>query len=288
MDQDQQFNDGGYIKEDRFKSLVRKYSDYSPEDLSGIIMRYINYEPEAVKAALYVAVEKGFISYDRRELLWKQMASNFDSLNRPVKNYSWEKSNAFIEYFSNNTDEQIYDIIDDRDEKATDVFHAILSIALERELISEDDFNTYYANAKSGTGTGMFDKIIRISQPDAELISDKELDKQRGNFWKCPQCNELVGMEFGACWNCLTEMPEVVEHPDRREVGNEIKPKGTWHPVKSGLYLILAGLMIVVHDQIRHYHHSFHIISYIFGGFFALMGIGFIVFGLFFYSDSKD
>jgi hypothetical protein len=284
MDQDQ-FGDN--IRQDLFKSFVQKYSGYSPEELSGIIMKYINYEPEPVKAALYVAVEKGFISYDRRELLWKQMAANLEALNKPIKNYRWENNNAFIEYFSNLTDEQIYDIIDDRDEKATDVFHAILSIALARELISEDDFNTYYANAKSGRAAGMFDKIIRISQPDTEVLSDEELDEQRGNFWKCPKCNELVGMEFGVCWNCQTEMPEVVEHPDRKEVGNEIKQKSTWHPVKSGLYLILGGLIIVVHDQIRH-HHSFHILSYIFGGFFALMGIGFIVFGLFFYSDSKD
>ena len=58
-----------YSDPEEVKDFIHKFSDKSALELSAIITRYISYRPEAVEAALFLSVEKGFLSYDTKELL---------------------------------------------------------------------------------------------------------------------------------------------------------------------------------------------------------------------------
>lgn len=299
MDPDQIFIDDRYHHEEVVKSLVQKFADYSGADLSAIITRYISYEPESVRAALYLLVEKGLISYDFRELLWQQIDSNFKAHNRHIKSYGWEKNNAFIKYVAAYTDDQIYDIIEKPDDIVIDVFFAVLTVAKERALISEEDFRIYRQDAKLGIvtehvpGIEEIDSVRQADDPENMFDSEEELEAEKAKFWKCPKCNQLVGMEFGACWNCEAEAPSVVEHPDREDIIKDHKEtlENTMksNPIRSGFIVILLGLGAAAYEQHRHYYSSFanhtRFIGVIFGLSMALMGLFIVVVG--FYLKSK-
>lgn len=105
-------------------------------------------------------------------------------------------------------------------------------------------------------------------------------------------------MEFGVCWNCEAEIPEVVEHPDTEEIIKEVELSKTFSPVKTGFYLIVAGILMALLDQwwvYSYYHkHSFffgngiQIGGIIFGGIIALIGVFFIGYSLLHRSEFKE
>ena len=48
----------------------------------------------------------------------------------------------------------------------------------------------------------------RHSERARDIIDDYEASQRRpAADWQCRQCNEAVGREFGACWNCGTTKP---------------------------------------------------------------------------------
>jgi hypothetical protein len=279
------------------KSFIRRLSDYSTSDLSDIIIKYISYEPETVSAALFVSVEKGIISYDLKEELWRQIESNFQTSKRNIKTYSWEKTNAFIKYVASYTDEEIYNILENPDDIVIDVYFAVLLTAKERELISEEDYQLHYVNAKLGMRTDAeirsdeIEDFFGYDEPD-EPISDVEINAAKEKFWKCPQCNQLVEMEFGICWNCQAAIPVVVEHPDTEDIMKEIRIRKPWNPVKLGLYAIVMGSIAALWAQYRPLYSDFNnkirFIGVIFGGLVALCGVAIVIFGLYSRSHSSD
>ncbi len=105
-------------------------------------------------------------------------------------------------------------------------------------------------------------------------------------------------MEFGVCWNCEAEIPEVVEHPDTEEIIKEVELSKTFSPVKTGFYLLVAGISMAVLDQwwgYSYYHkdslfigNGIHIGGIIFGGIIALIGVFFIGYGLLHRSEFKE
>jgi hypothetical protein len=278
------------------KSFIRRFSEYSAADLSDIITKYISYEPETVNAALFVLVEKGIISYDLKEELWHQIESNFQASKRNFKVYTWEKTNAFNNYVASYTDEEIYNIIDNPGDIVIDVYFAVILTAKLRELISEEDYQLHYKNAKLGIRTEAeirSDEIDDFFGSDDQVeLTNEEIEAEKEKFWKCPQCNQLVEMEFGICWSCQTEIPAVVEHPDKEQIIREIKARTPWNPVKWGLYMIVVGSMVALWEQYRPFYsdfnNKFRFIGVIFGGFIALCGVAFLVFGLYSRSHSDD
>jgi hypothetical protein len=89
------------------KLFVKKLSLKTSEELSDIITHYISYEPDTVEAALIVSVEKGLITYELKELLLKQISVNFSAHLKHIKQYKWEKNNAFIRYVTGYQDDEI-------------------------------------------------------------------------------------------------------------------------------------------------------------------------------------
>jgi hypothetical protein len=279
------------------KEFINKFSDNSDLELSAIITRYTGYRPEAVEAALFVSVEKGFLSYDTKELLWQQIESSFKALNKNIKYYRWESSNAFVKYLSGYSDEEIYTIIDDPDNIAIDVYHALLVTARERELISDKDFSRYYEEAKLSLVSDeeidrrIISDVFRLVV-NADVFKDEvKLEAESEKYWKCPVCNENVGMEYGVCWKCEASVPEVIVHPGPEEMRKELPLNMPSSPVKIGFRLIVTGVIIFVVDYFRHYNYSSypttHLGGYIISGFFVLIGTGFILFPVFTGKDKE-
>ena len=303
MEHDKIFIDDRFHQLDAVKDLVKKFADFQASDLTGIITRYISYEPEAVSAALYLSVEKGLITYELKELLWSQIESNFNAHYRHIKSYSWEKNNAFLRYVSGYRDDEIYDIIDDPKDITTDVLFAILTVAKDRELIGEEDFKNYCLDAKSGTIKEHEPGIWKInglsSTDDSEKLfeNNEEMEAEKEKFWKCPKCHKLVGMEFGVCWNCEAEAPPVVEHPDNAEIIEDRKEAITesrrmGNPIRSGFFIAVFGTIMALFEHYRTYYSSFakqtRFMGVGFGIFIALLGIIFLGYGLYIRAKKDD
>jgi hypothetical protein len=273
-------------KYDKYKSFVDGLSDKTENEISEIIRKYSSYQKEKVEAALYVAVDKGFISYDLKEMLLKQIIRNLDDKWDIKKNFDWEKDNAFKGFVSKYNDEEIYAFIEDPSDIVIDVYHAILVTARERELISEENLNELYMQVKSGLRSE--EEIKKEENSDVfgtdtsvlfEDVADIEAEKLK--YWKCPNCHELVGVEFDTCWNCQATMPENIERPDTAEIVDEKKSERIFSPSKLGTKLVVIGAVLIGISLIPNSHHHLWKYDYIdiaAGGLSFILGWVFIIF----------
>lgn len=271
---------------EKYKSFVTGLTEKSWEELNEIIVRYSFYQIEKVEAALYVSVEKGFLDYDLKEQLLKQIKENLDKKWVPHRRSGWEKENAFKGYVSRYNDEEIYTIIDNPSDIVIDVYHAVIVTARERELISEDDLKDLFKRAKIALKS---DEEIRKEEVDqfigiesSKIFEDEaSLEEEKLKYWKCPSCHELVGVELDVCWNCQATIPEIVEHPDTEEVVKETIIEKGFDPSKFGIRLIIIGVVITGISFIP--NHSYHWLKYdyldmAFGIIAIIAGLVFIIF----------
>jgi rubrerythrin len=278
--------------EELVKSFVSKLREKPDTELSDIITKYIEYKSETVKAALILAVDRGIISFDLKLSLSEQIDANFAAHEKGIRRFGWEKNNAFIKYVSAYQDEEIYALIDDPKGIVLDVYHAILFTAKERELISGEDFADFYKDAKLAIRTereikmAEFNEYLKSDYSEHDIEEGVDLEAEKEKFWKCPVCNQIVEMDLTVCWNCQSETPQTIVHPDREEIIKEIASKKSISPAKAGLSVIAGGVLIGVGGQLRHHHSLFFdsdvdYISLIFGGLVAVVGIGIMIYGIF-------
>jgi len=279
------------------KLFVKKMSEKTSQELSDIITHYISYEPETVEAALILSVDKGLITYELKELLLKQISINISAHLKHIKQYRWEKNNAFIKYVTRYQDDELYSIIENPSGIVIDVYHAILVTAKERELISEEDLNRYYqeniaANrSEYEIRSAEIDMFLSGDNPPVETLSEEELETEREKFWKCPKCGELVEMEFAVCWKCEGDVPETIEHPDKEEIIKQLTSERSFSPGKIGYISLIVGVLICLLNWFRGDSYGifkhFHYEDYVIGGAAILAGIGFLIYALFFKSKSE-
>jgi len=269
------------------RNFVVKFREKSSEELDEIITHYIGYQPEPVEAALFVYVERGLISYDLREELQRQINISFTDHAKGLKLKRWESANSFIKYVSFYDDEKVYSILEDCRGIVIDVYHAVLSIAKERELISDDDFERFRNDARHAA---MSDEEIQLHEIDEFFrdeeqiepdLTDEQLDQEAEKYWKCPKCGEMVDMELAVCWKCEATSPETIIHPDREEVKRNMTYSKDVNYVKSGFGLIGAGVLLGLAGlDFLGTHTHYHRI--VFGGLFFIIGIVFLIYGFFF------
>lgn len=288
---------GEIIRDDdaEVKSFVVKLGEKSDEELTGIVTRYIGFKSETVAAALILMTDRGLISYDLKGLLSDQIGANFAAHAKKIKRFRWESNNAFVLYFSRFQDDEIYSLIEDPKGIVIDVYHAVLKTAKERELITEEEFNSIYKDAKLAIRSereiemAEFNSFLKSDYSSKDLDPGVNLEAEKEKYWKCPVCNQIVSVEMGVCWNCQAEVPQTIEHPDNQEIIKEVASKKPMSPGKVGLISIFTGIVIGAGGQLRHsmHGHSLFIdsdidyISWIFGGLFAVFGIGVIIYGMF-------
>jgi hypothetical protein len=255
-------------KENKSRKFISELREKPREELAGIITRYSYYEPEKLEAAMIVAVERGIISYDLKESLQTQINDNMKRHWDRKARFPWEKNNAFVDFVSGYNDDEIYDIIDNPKDMVIDVYHAVILTALNRELISNDDFDEFFKGAKSALTTdferGIDDFRERYDLPevDDDPFNDEAVEKEAAKYRKCPGCGELVGTEFSECWNCQAEIPETAPIPDIKEMRKEIvlENKGfAIHPLLlvAGMTLFIFGAS-VLRDWMRHGDPFYH------------------------------
>jgi hypothetical protein len=284
-------------RDEAVKSFVNKLKEKSADELAEIIIKYIDYSPETVEAALYLMVEKGSISYDLKELLLNQIRSNFAVHNKRYKQNTWENNNAFIQYVSKYSDDEIYGFIEDPKDIVIDVYHAILVTAKERGLIPNDEFAEYYNAAKAVPKTRYemrreaFNDIFEEPFIEKEVVTDTEVESEINKYWKCPACNQLVGMEFKVCLRCNTKIPETIVHPAKEEVIRQIKIRKSYNPVRSGLIIVAVGICVVSLAFSLGFSlddfWSVYCADFIIGLLAILGGVVSVIYGLFFYSKNK-
>jgi hypothetical protein len=272
--------------QDAFNTFVKRLKEQENSELDNVITRYISYQPEMVEAALHVSVDRGLISYELKEKILGQIKVNFSSKVKGVKQVIYEKNNAFTGYIERYQDDAIYDLIEDPSDIVIDVYHAVLSVAKERELISQADFTRLYGDGLKATRNEQ--EIVRdeikeiIAGDDGVEITDAELEDEREKYWKCPACNELVSIDLGVCWNCQASIPDKIEHPEKEEVIKEIKARKSFDPVKTGLSLTGAGAIIILLTFARGYSISdfwhFRYLSLLLGAVSFLSGLGIIIY----------
>jgi hypothetical protein len=250
-----------------------------------------------VEAALFLLVEKGYISYDLKELLLNQIKANFTEHNKRYKHNIWESNNAFIQYVSKYQDDEIYGYIEDPKNIVIDVYHAILVTAKERGLIQNDEFTQYYNAAKAVPKSRYemrleaYNDIFEEPFIEKEIVTESELETETAKYWKCPTCDKLVGMEFKVCLNCNTKVPDTIVHPAKEEIIRQIKIKKSFNPVRSGLIITGIGIVVVLLAFSMGYsfddYWSFYFIDFLIGIFGIMAGLVSVIYGLFFYSKKE-
>ena len=140
------------INQDDFNKFVSTLKNEEKDEIDKIITRYRNYEPAMAEAALHVAVDKGMLRYDIKENLQKQIRYNFSKKASAAKQSNWEAANAFKGYVSSYTDDEIYSLIEDPADIVIDVYHAVLAVAKERELITAEESERSYKDALDTAG----------------------------------------------------------------------------------------------------------------------------------------
>lgn len=113
---------------------------------------------------------------------------------------------------------------------------------------------------------------------EEEEKNEIDIEEAKKRYWKCPKCNELVEMQYDVCWNCQSEMPFDIVHPDKEEVIKEISENS--YPISlagSGLALIIVGLVEIIFGNWRRYTLFDNYERFVFGGIMIIIGIGLIL-----------
>lgn len=283
------------LNNEEFNSFKAILKEKDTPEIENIITKYVSYKPEMAEAALYVAVDRGIISYDLREKITEQMRLNFSEKSKYARQLIWEKNNAFREYVARYSDDQIYDIIDNPSDIVFDVYHAVLLIARERELISDEDFeNLFKEGIRSSRNENelyadRMNDLFSDTVEDEPVLTDEQIEGYKSKYWICPSCRELVDIDFEICWKCQSAKPEIIRQPDRDEIIRELKPVKIFSPAITGFALIAAGIGIFLMSFVRYYSRSIpwnhRYVTLAFSGFFLILGIAFLVFRSKFRSD---
>lgn len=272
----EEFNPQEYqINPDDFNKFVSTLKGEEKNEIDMIITRYKNYEPAMAEAAIHVAVDRGMISYDLKERLLYQIRLNLSKKTKSVKQANWESNNAFTGYVAGYSDDDILNFIEDPADIVIDVYHAVLSEARKRDLISQEEFEKIYHDAlNSGDEdedilrdiikyrySGFSDKEDQNEYYadmglDNKPLTSKQIEAQKEKYWKCPGCSELVDIDLAVCWNCQTPVPDKIEHPGTEDIKKELRTSKPFNPILTGFTLIIVAGLIVLRDSFRHSHHG--------------------------------
>jgi rubrerythrin len=277
------------LNPDHIRTFVTSLREKSESELRNIITKYISYQPEMPEAALIVSVDRGFISYDLKEKISIQIRTNYEAHLHGIKSNSWEKDNAFAGYVAKYTDDELYDLIDEPSDIVIDVYNAILTIAKERELISDSDQSGFSKGARKAVRSenevrrDEFNEYMSDFKEPVEELTEEKIEEEKQKYWVCPKCHEMVEMDMAVCWNCQTETPEIIEHPDREEVVREYEERKPFSFTKTGITLLVTGALLIAlgffHKTLHGYLHHYRWDGIVIGTIGLIAGIVFLVKG---------
>jgi len=226
----EEFNPQEYkINPDDFNKFVSTLKGEEKNEIDMIITRYKNYEPAMAEAAIHVAVDRGMISYDLKERLLYQIRLNLSKKTKSVKQANWESNNAFTGYVAGYSNDDILNFIEDPADIVIDVYHAVLSEARKRDLISQEEFEKIYHDA------------LNSGDEDEDILRD--LIKYRYSGFAT---QDFQGKEEDAG---KAEMEEEEEDKEFEKLKTEIdefrERSGSRLLLKGGVSLTIAGIMML-------------------------------------------
>lgn len=179
----------------------------------------------------------------------------------------------YLKFVSKYTDDELLQGIENPSDIEKDVFKAILSESLNRELISLEQFNEL-----SNT-----DKAFESDYSKSEA---EEITLNTEDFWKCPKCGQKVEMSFEACWNCQNDKPEKIEYPTKAKISEYQFYGKPFNFITGGLSLIGLGVLILILSTIMTMPDFFGFHYLPLGRFLAglviiILGFAFLVIGVF-------
>jgi hypothetical protein len=217
------------INPDDFNKFVSTLKEEEKSEIDRIITRYINYEPVMVEAAIHVAVDRGMLSYDLKERLLNQIRLNFSKKAKAVKKSNWENNNAFTGYVAGYSDDDILNFIEDPSDIVIDVYHAVLSEAKKRDLISEEEFEKIYHDA------------LNSGDQDEDILRDLIKYRYSGFTTQAFQPNQEDSKE---------DENEEEEEKEYEKLKNEVtefrERSGSRLLLRGGISLTVAGSMMLV------------------------------------------
>jgi len=132
------------------------------------------------------------------------------------------------------------------------------------------------SNAK-GDYISVSESLYEETPEEEDEENETDIEEAQKHYWKCSKCNELVEMQYDICWNCQSEMPLDIVHPDKEEVIKEISENS--YPISlagSGLALIIVGLVEIFFGNWRRFTLFDHNERFVFGGILIIAGLGLI------------
>jgi hypothetical protein len=236
------------------KKIYEEYSLYSTEMLTQMISEKKNYKSEVIRIIRDILAERsgGFYT-PKADKLVDQFQIPEDEYNRPPE--------------PENDEGVVYE---------------------EVPWLNRSPF--YFPGFPENQGR---DVTIADAEPvgfeeNVEDEKDKEeaiIKDEQVKYWKCPKCGESVSMVYDVCWNCQSEMPADIIHPEVEEIKREIEQNAP--PPKllsSGFSLIIFSVVIMVFDFYRNLHYN-DAFRYFFGVFFGIIGL--IMVGLHFVRKNR-
>lgn len=143
-----------------------------------------------------------------------------------------KKENLFLKFVSKYTDDELFNSMDHPDEFEKEVYDAILSESLHRNLISKLQYDEHFVTGK-GPGRG------KIQAGDQTPVNTDD-------YWKCPKCGETVEMDFEICWNCQNSRPEKIKYPSTAKIIDYQSNGKQPNFFMSGFVLIGLGIFILI------------------------------------------
>ncbi len=179
---------------------------------------------------------------------------------------------AYLKYASGFSDDELQAAIKNPDDYGQDIYNAILAVALERQLITQEKYDNSFWPDTSG-----FAETMEAEEPQINVNAD--------DFWKCPQCGQTIEIVFDACWNCQAEKPKQIEHPAEQEIIEYQIDRKPFNFLRTGSITILSGILILAISYLlnRQDFIGFHYLpvgKYILGSAIIIIGIIIILNGV--------
>jgi rubredoxin len=183
-----------------------------------------------------------------------------------------KKGNLFLKFVSKYTDDELLNSVDHPDEFEKEVYDAILSESLRRNLISKLQYDERFVTGK-GPERG------QIQPGDQTPVNI-------GDYWKCPKCGEIVEMDFKICWNCQKSRPKKIIRPSTAKIidcqSNGKQPNF----FMNGFVLIGLGIFILFlsYSMTLPDFWGFHYLplgKFLAGIAFIIIGFLFMLYGIF-------
>jgi hypothetical protein len=149
-----------------------------------------------------------------------------------------ENVDIFKKFLSSYSDDELILSLDTPEDYEREVYQAILSETLNRELISQEQFDEL-----SIPGLPVDDRIVEAEE--------KGLNVNKNDFWKCPKCGQTIENSFDACWNCQADIPIEVEHPTTTEIIEYQTYRKPFNFLKTGFITIGTGIVILGLSYLR-------------------------------------